>query len=126
MAYSSTISQQTKQGETIIKIVEREAATASETTGFRVPARGRIIHFRQELISGSGAGTNPELGREAGWTDSSLGQVCADLTTAGDPFHDDATEVPYSAPGGMMYLRSQVDAGSDNVIETEIHILEGW
>ena len=111
--------------ETIIRITETGVGVADEFGPFTVPQIGVITAFKQELISGTATGTSPALGRRAGFGLNSLDDIASGLNTAGNPSHNGQSPVRYFSPGGEMWLRSTPDAGSDNIIETEIYITGG-
>lgn len=121
MAYASTYRILHQAGDTMtIEIRETEAAAASESDPFPVFKKGRILNRRQTIVSGSAATTNPELGRKAGWTDGDFNEVAAAPGAA--DVHNIGTDVEYFSKTGQMYLRSQVNAGADNVVLTELDI----
>jgi len=127
MAYSATVSKDSDvtDGRKIhkISIVEDEAAAASEFSIPGVPEAGRIVSYRATLISGSGATINPIIGLAASFAASSQNHLATNSTTAAHV--NDQTELVYFSSSSSLHIRSTVNAGSDNVVHTEIVILEG-
>ena len=131
-----------------IRVVETDAAAASAwSTSNAVPVagvtvtniadvledvpmfrRGEIISTLVDLVSGTGTTVAPRAGRVAAWADSTQNQVYV-ISTAAD-FHHYSTPVPFalttptSTAAPVLPGASVVDAGTDNVVHTELLIRE--
>jgi len=114
-----------------VTITEAEAAIASEAKISKrgMPKRGRILRRSITLISGTGAQVDPHLRRtptasgtdldivESAWTDAPFtGPIATGVNAASG---SDADPVEYYSETGDLYHSSVVDAGADNVIQTE-------
>jgi len=128
MAYSFTeVSRVTKRvGGRLthtITMQELEAGNADEMEIVGLPKKGRIVSYRTTLTAGTGVTVNPSVGNATGFADSTQEHVGTNTTTA---IHiNDQVALGYSSPNGKLYIRSQVNAGTDNTIDTEIEIVEG-
>lgn len=123
MAYAFTTNDGVRSGKRlIITVKETDAASSSEWGPIRVPKAFRVKRITCTLDSGSGTTVAPTLGSASGWSASSQQEIVGAPTTPAAHI-DDATEFDASAPHGLLYGKSGVDSGSDNVIDTTI-ILE--
>ncbi len=128
MAYESDIRPPVVDGnEHLYTILETDAAAGSETDAIDVPVKGRIVGYTVRLIGGGGTTVAPRVGRDKGFTADTEDEVAA-LPGNGVPaaFIDEQSPAAYYAPEGKLYIRSGVDADTDNVIRTEIKILANW
>ena len=107
-----------------IGIVETASGSGTEPVIPNIPKLGTIVTFHSVLISGSASTIAPELGRSASWVDDKFDQIIADPSAAASVAN--TTRTPYYAGGGKLYLRSQPNTGSDNVIHTQIMIISSW
>lgn len=98
-----------------VLVTETNAGSSDEVGPINVPRRGTIVRVRSVLVSGSGTSISTEIGRAAGWASGDIDEV----RPAGENEFD---ACPYFAPDDVIYLRSNVDAGADNMIRTEILI----
>ncbi len=114
-----------KEGEhryLVVEISETEAAAASEFS-FQCPFDvATLVKYQATLTAGTGATINPKLGKVTAWTASTQNDIGTNATTAAHI--NDESQVTWRGPGAV-FVRSQVNAGTDNSISTLIIIAEG-
>lgn len=126
-AYTATLTQRGRDGGRdwwLWTLAETGAGTADE---WQIPVGikcGTIVSYKVTLGTGAGATVNPILGNATGFTASSQGHLATNATTAA--FISDQTSliIPY-LPTRVLFGQSRCDAGADNVVSTEILIVEG-
>jgi len=127
MAYAVAVTYRRKEnGALSIVVVETDAAAASETPKIKVPKAGRIRRVTGRVDTGVSTGTtiDTRIGRAPGWTANTEEEIAGDNSSLPAASFSDITEVPYYSPDGAMYLRSTVDAGTDNRIIHEIEVIQ--
>ena len=107
-----------------LTIVETASETGTETVLEKLPKFGTIVKFQSAFISGAASTVNPELGRAAGWTDNKADQVI--VAPGAATFVDNNNRIPYFSTDGKLYLRSQPNTGTNNVIHTVLLIVGSW
>ena len=127
MAYAFTetrVTDRTQGRQSItIQISETDAAAGSEFLLDGLPKQGRIVSYRTTLLSGTGATINPKIGISAAFVVDTQGHVGSNTTTAAHI--NDQVALGYASSAGKIYIRSSVNAGTNNAIDTEIVIVEG-
>ena len=126
MAYSATGTDPTTTAHggdiyQTYQISETEAGTATEYS-IQVPVIGTITLFQATKTAGSASTLAPKAGLASGWSASTQNAVFARSAAA---HHHDQDAVRYHAPGGVLYLRTTCDSGSDNSVSTRIIIRAG-
>ena len=105
-------------------ISETGAGTASEFTLTGAPRAGRIVLYKSKLTAGTGATIQPKFGRATNPTSGTVDYVGGQAAAAAS--FSDASALAFDGlTAGVVYVRSGVNAGSDNAISTEITIAEG-
>jgi len=130
MAYAAAITASTQHDPTVgriytFEIAETEAAAASEFELVGVPQMGTITLYQATLTSGTGTTIQPRIGKATGWSDSTQNAV-AGQDAAAAHIHD-VTRVEYTLAKGAssLFVRSTVDADTDNAISTIVTIVKG-
>lgn len=106
------------------RIVETGAANTDEFS-LDVPEFFEIVFFQATLISGTGTTIKPKFGRDGSWVTSTQTDG-GEWSGAAAVSVKDQTATRLWCPGGKLYIKNYPDAGSDNVIHTDIGLLEGW
>jgi|TARA_R110001583_G_scaffold57046_8_gene171541 hypothetical protein len=121
MAYSGTVTKSYQHGLYEFKLVETEAATASETAITGVPDFGVVIRQVCQLTAGSGSTVDPVLGTVTNPAGATL--VVANGTAAAICDNLQAGGVPYkTVTANTLYHRSVVSGSTDNAITTIYYI----
>ena len=103
-----------------ITIAATAVTTSTEITVTRGPRCGDIVAVGWSLDNGTGTTLRPRLGTESAFTSDGFRQVLyADVAAA------EAREVGSAPFCGVLYLRPNVDAGSDNEITIELLVSDG-
>lgn len=130
MAYTATItSEVTWHGgrrRLHLRVVETECAAASAWS-FSMPfVSGMLRSLKAQRVSGTSTTIQPRLGRAAGWTDSTMDELVRTSSAAGFHHETSSEMLAFGAPGATPELHgnSQVNAGADNTVHTEIIIDE--
>lgn len=130
MAYTatvtSTVTHHGNRRRLHLRVVETECAVGSAWS-FAMPFTSGVLRsLKATLVSGAGATIQPRLGRAAAWADFTMGELVR--TSAAAAFHHESTEdmLAFCEPDGspMLHGNSQVNAGTNNVVETELVIDE--
>ena len=109
------------------KIVETEAAAATEYELQGCPTLGRIVAFKAELVSGTGTTIQPQIGLATGFTLNQVEHVATAAAAAA--FINDVAAIPYVGLGAFtvpptdtssIFVRSTLDAAADNEVHTFI------
>lgn len=95
-----------------------EATSEYELTGFP-EAPMELLYTLAVLQSGAGATVQPAFARDSGVTDSNDIDFCAQVATAAITVRDQTPAVFPVVSGGSVYVRSNVNAGSNNTIRSE-------
>jgi len=110
----------------VIACTETEAAAASEwsfDTGLSDGSTVTVLNYVAELASGTGTTIQPKYGTAAGLaainTRAEFDAAAATINTS------DPITFGLAAADGKVYIRSTVDADTDNTINTSITICEG-
>lgn len=131
MAYSASVSVTTKvisgRRHFIVDVVETEAAAASEYSvpSYDLPTVGKVVQHKSTLISGTGTTINPKAGLSTGWSASTQAALYANSVAAAHVNIAPTTVSGHFTQSGGMFVQSVVNAGADNVIHTQIVIVEG-
>lgn len=105
-------------------IVETDAGPGTEIGPFVVPTSFDLVAASFDLTSGDGTTLNPEIGRVAGWVPSSGDEIAVgigDAPSAGVVLDVVVTGV---TPTRALWIRNNVDAGTNNVIEIALEVQE--
>lgn len=115
----------------LLKISETDAAATSEatinptSTTDALPVIGTIVSVKAYKVSGDGATIDPICGRVsgggAGTNDAIYSNGVAAASIDSQPGSTFALDT-----GQSIYWKSQVNAGTNNVIATEVLIAEGY
>lgn len=129
MAYAATATvaeNRTISGRRYVVVTISESdASATDEWSVQLPfSVGQIVLYNATLTGGAGNTINPRLGRASGWTANTQDDLATNNSTAAN-IQDQSKLAFYIDSGGTLYGVSQVDTGTDNTIETEIHIVEG-
>ena len=137
MAYAATVtvlrSMSGGRRRYTVTVTETECATTSEwstaaSTGgatgvsYTLPTVGRIVSRKVNKVSGTAATVAQVLGRTTGITAVGVESVAVEAAASAI---NSIIEIPFALPGGVLFGRSTPDAGTNNVITTEIVIMEG-
>lgn len=118
MAYSATVTVTKVNSDTdyLVTIEETDAAAASEFEIKGLPYNGRILRYTSVLTSGTGTTVDPIVGYAT--NPSGINVILENDAPAAtiDVTPDPATYYVAST----MFVRSKVDAGTDNAISTRI------
>lgn len=112
-----------RPGGVIVRIHETGAGASSEV---QIPFHskyGTIVSVRSQRTLGTGSMVQPSLGSRPSWAAGTLAEVYRAPHAAGSV--RDVRRVPFLAPDGVLWFRSNVNAGTDNTITTEIDIEHG-
>jgi len=125
MAYSfSSVTTSLGKGRYIITIQENECGVASEATVTNVPDAARLLKQVTHLQSGTATTVDPVIGfttNPAGLSVLAQNDVAAaSVNNISDPPN------PFNCTTGILYHRSNPDAGADNVIFTRYLLLSDW
>jgi hypothetical protein len=129
MAYAAVVTYSTRQvnGRRYVNVTvaETEAGPSSEYTIALVHNHWTLMNTRVVLGTGTGTTVQPEMGRSAAWlTTDATKHIAAQDTPAASI--NDPTVKALSLLTGELFVRSKVDSGADNVITTELELVEGW
>ena len=109
------------------QLITLELSTVSAGDEVEIPGvftRGTRVFLLSTLVSGTGTTHQVNIGNTTGFTDNTQAHQPGKQATA--KVHDkDASQAPYNAPGGSLFFKPGVDAGSDNVVHTQMTIIEG-
>lgn len=107
----------------LVVVSETSTSNGDEWSVDNMPSQGTITHYQATLTAGSGSTIAPELGHATGWTVSTQDEIAVQSPAAAHI--NEATQAPFSSSSQTIYVRSQVDAGSDNTIETAFTVVDG-
>ena len=122
MAYAAVVTIIRDGAYIAVTIAETDAAAASEATidlGVRLAT---LVAQRCELDSGTGTTVDPKLAKAAAGTGNDL---IAETDTAAAIIDNNGQDVAFVC-GGSLYHKSVVDAGTDNVVNTEYLFKVGY
>lgn len=108
---------------TVAAYTETENAAASTAVISIDFTHGTVRSIHQDRTAGAAATLNPSIGRLSTWTVGDMNHVLTATSTADPIYEQGATH--FYASLGKLYVRSGVNAGSDNSISTEIIICAG-
>lgn len=125
MAYSYTVTKTTQTIDRIAyfvaTITETDATITSEWQVSGVPNNGNMVLFQSNVLSGTAAETEPSIAYATGdqrGTQYEIGTIVADPVTTD---HNTNSWLNWgNLPAGILFGRSNPDAGSDNAIVTKI------
>jgi hypothetical protein len=124
MAYAASVTVDRRGGEIRVTISETEAASASEASIDLGIQKFRVQRQICSLTSGTGTTVDPILGNA---TNPSGANVILENDTAAATTDNSMTGgVTGYVANGTLYHRSQVDAGTDNVVISVYHLTVGW
>jgi hypothetical protein len=119
-AYAATVTKTTisEAGSTflVVTVAEANAAAASEYSiplGYQVV---ELVKYKSTLGAGAGATIQPEIGTATGWSTSTNDHEAKQAAAAA--VVNDATQRPIYLPTAALFVRSCVDAGADNAIDS--------
>tara|TARA_B100000519_G_scaffold148569_1_gene129443 strand:- start:1845 stop:2219 length:375 start_codon:yes stop_codon:yes gene_type:complete len=124
MAYAATVTVDRRGREIRVTISESDAASSSEASIDLGVQKFRVHRQISSLTSGTGTTVDPILGNA---TSPSGANVILENDTAAATTDNSITggTTGYVA-NGTLYHRSQVDAGTNNVIVSIYHLTVGW
>ena len=124
MAYAASVTVTRRGGEILVTISETEAASASEASIDLGVQKFRVHRQICQLTSGTGTTVDPILGNAT--SPSGISVILENDTAAATADNSITGGVTGYVSNGTLYHRSQVDAGTDNSVSTEYHIVVGW
>ena len=124
MAYAASVTVTRRGGEILVTISETEAASASEASIDLGVQKFRVHRQICQLTSGTGTTVDPILGNAT--NPSGISVILENDTAAATADNSITGGVTGYVSNGTLYHRSQVDAGTDNSVSTEYHIVVGW
>jgi hypothetical protein len=136
MAYAASVTVTRRGGEILVTISETEAASTSEASIDLGVQKFRVFRQICQLTSGTGTTVDPILGNGTGTTvdpilgnatnPSGISVILENDTAAATADNSVTGGVTGYVSNGTLYHRSQVDAGTDNSVSTQYHIVVGW
>ncbi len=124
MAYAASVTVTRRGGEILVTISETEAASTSEASIDLGVQKFRVHRQICQLTSGTGTTVDPILGNAT--NPSGISVILENDTAAATADNSVTGGVTGYVSNGTLYHRSQVDAGTDNSVSTEYHIVVGW
>ena len=124
MAYAASVTVTRRGGEILVTISETEAASTSEASIDLGVQKFRVHRQICQLTSGTGTTVDPILGNAT--NPSGINVILENDTAAATADNSITGGVTGYVSNGTLYHRSQVDAGTDNSVSTEYHIVVGW
>ena len=124
MAYAASVTVTRRGGEILVTISETEAASTSEASIDLGVQKFRVFRQICQLTSGTGTTVDPILGNAT--NPSGINVIRENDTAAATADNSITGGVTGYVSNGTLYHRSQVDAGTDNSVSTEYHIVVGW
>ena len=124
MAYAASVTVTRRGGEILVTISETEAASTSEASIDLGVQKFRVHRQICHLTSGTGTTVDPILGNAT--NPSGISVILENDTAAATADNSVTGGVTGYVSNGTLYHRSQVDAGTDNSVSTEYHIVVGW
>lgn len=124
MAYAASVTVTRRGGEILVTISETEAASTSEASIDLGVQKFRVHRQICQLTSGTGTTVDPILGNAT--NPSGISVILENDTAAATADNSVTGGVTGYVSNGTLYHRSQVDAGSDNSISTQYHLVVGW
>lgn len=129
MAYTASITRRrvTVNGRKalLIDITEIEASPSSEFEISNLCQYGTIILWQSEITSGTGVDISPKIGNQAGFTEFSMNHVASSSLRSNYIDERDHLVFITRTDEYSLYIRNNVNQGTNNTIETRIIILEG-
>ena len=127
MAYASSVSVTHIGGRDFKVIVSESGCGASDETIISgLPIKGLILSQTVSLISGTGTTVDPVIGIATDPGALAVTTVASNDTAAAQISNLALPPIPFITTDGKLYMRSQPDAGADNVIQTAYAIKAGW
>ena len=127
MAYSATVQvNPIGSGDFEVLITENDAEATSEATIPGLPIKGRVWSMAAQLVSGAGTTIDPVLGHLTNPAASGMTKLLENDTAAAGVHNVAIGPVPYYDADGVLFHRSGVDSGTDNVIQTRYLISSSW
>ena len=106
-----------------IRVAETDAAAASEWEIDSLPQSFDLVAAKVVLGAGTGTVIGPiELGAATGWAVDTIDDVTVSTVPAAAFLNDQTRYACAVGSGASLFGRSMVDAGTDNVITTELII----
>ena len=124
MAYAASVTVTRRGGEILVTISETEAASTSEASIDLGVQKFRVFRQICQLTSGTGTTVDPILGNAT--NPSGINVILENDTAAATADNSVTGGVTGYVSNGTLYHRSQVDAGTDNDVSTQYHIVVGW
>lgn len=124
MAYAASVTVTRRGGEILVTISETEAASTSEASIDLGVQKFRVFRQICQLTSGTGTTVDPILGNAT--NPSGISVILENDTAAATADNSVTGGVTGYVSNGTLYHRSQVDAGTDNSVSTQYHIVVGW
>ena len=124
MAYAASVTVTRRGGEILVTISETEAASTSVASIDLGVQKFRVFRQICQLTSGTGTTVDPILGNAT--NPSGINVILENDTAAATADNSITGGVTGYVSNGTLYHRSQVDAGTDNSVSTEYHIVVGW
>lgn len=106
-------------------ISETQARDTSEFTLYGAPSVGTITLLRSAKTAGTGTTVRPEIGRGAGWTDSTIDEISRAGSAAA--VAEILTNVRYTRNDAdeLVIRTSANNSTADHTVVTEVVIFEG-
>jgi len=125
MAYSvSSVTTSLGKGRYIITIQESDCGVADEATITNVPAAARLLKQVTHLASGTATTIDPVIGFQT--NPSGLSVLASNDVAAASVNNISSPPNPFNCSTGVLYHRSNPDAGADNVIATRYLLIADW
>lgn len=124
MAYAASVTVTRRGGEILVTISETEAASTSEASIDLGVQKFRVYRQICQLTSGTATTVDPILGNAT--NPSGINVILENDTAAATADNSITGGVTGYVSNGTLYHRSQVDAGTDNSVSTQYHIVVGW
>lgn len=94
---------------------------------FKIPVRDmktRLKHLLCELVSGTGTTVQPRVHNAPSATIDAAGTIQAKVATAAAAANE-TQEVSIWTHAGFLYIWPGVDAGTNNIVDVEVHLAYG-
>ena len=109
---------------TVITYTETDNAAASTAVVNVDWTHGTIRSIHADKTSGAAATLHTVIGATSTWVVDDMNHVATAVATA-DPIYEQGV-THYYAPLSKLYIRSGVNAGTDNEISTQLLVCAGW
>ena len=124
---AGTIVKNIRRGNTrYVEISFTSAIVGEEIAIPNLPDRITITRLTAKRVSGTGVTVNPAVGRTSGFSAGDFDELGSDID--GAPADRVSTVAPNELELGTndLFVQPRPDAGTNNVIQMELHIQDGW